>query len=285
MSEIFIILACVPLYVTNAFCDKFVSTKDGNKNIFLYNCIKFFIGAIALFPFLFIDSKPIFTMGALICGIGCGVMYAVSKTLILKGYELSSVAFMTLCHSAGMILPCILGHLLWSEKLTVVSIFGILLTVLSIVLLKGGSKEKAKLGISGIIIGLIVFISSGSIMIIQKLMAIYYASDSVTAYNFYSFVAAALILIFLVKPRGEGHSSRKYIIPAAIGSAISLSVISMVMTSLAGRVPSAILFPSFNGLGITLVSLGSVFAFGEKLTVKRAFGLIIGLIGLCLINL
>ena len=122
-------------------------------------------------------------------------------------------------------------------------------------------------------------------MIIQKLMAIYYASDSVTAYNFYSFVAAALILIFLVKPRGEWHSSRKYIIPAAIGSAISLSVISMVMTSLAGRVPSAILFPSFNGLGITLVSLGSVFAFGEKLTVKRAFGLVIGLIGLCLINL
>ena len=46
-----------------------------------------------------------------------------------------------------------------------------------------------------------------------------------------------------------------------------------------------ILFPLFNGLGIILVSVGSVFLFGEKLTPKRIVGLFLGVLGLCLVNL
>ena len=42
-SKILIILACVPLYVVNSFCDKYISSRDGNKNNVLYNGIKFLI--------------------------------------------------------------------------------------------------------------------------------------------------------------------------------------------------------------------------------------------------
>ena len=52
MTEILIILACVPLYVVNSFCDKYVSSKNGNKYNFLYNCIKFFIAGLCTFPLL-----------------------------------------------------------------------------------------------------------------------------------------------------------------------------------------------------------------------------------------
>ncbi|MBQ5810356.1 MAG: hypothetical protein IIW23_02125, partial [Clostridia bacterium] len=71
----------------------------------------------------------------------------------------------------------------------------------------------------------------------------------------------------------------------ALGSAISLSVISLVMTRLASNVPSVILFPLFNGFGIIAVCIGSVFAFKEKLNTKNIVGLILGVLGLCITNL
>lgn len=54
-SKILIILACVPLYVVNSFCDKYISSQDGNKNNVLYNGIKFLICSIILLPMALMD--------------------------------------------------------------------------------------------------------------------------------------------------------------------------------------------------------------------------------------
>ena len=131
-KEILIILACVPLFVVNSFCDKCVSSKSDNKHNFLYNCLKFLLGSLCLLPMFLADDTPKLKLGVVFCGIACGVMYAVSKTIILKGYEKTSVAFMTFCHASGMIIPCVIGHFFWSEKLSVWSAVGIILAIASI---------------------------------------------------------------------------------------------------------------------------------------------------------
>ena len=149
-AKIFIILACVPLYVINSFCDKAVSVRNGNSYNYLYNCVKFLICSICLVPVLFLESLPIIASGSLICGVFCGLMYAVSKTVMLKGYQSTSVAFMTLCHSSGMIVPCILGHFIWLEKLSWLSIIGIVITIISITLLKDNKAAAKKFKAKGI---------------------------------------------------------------------------------------------------------------------------------------
>ena len=241
-----------------------------------------------MLPMLIFEKKPMFAMGALLCGICCGIMYAISKTVMLKGYEKTSVAFMTLCHSSGMILPCIIGHFFWSEKLSVMSVLGIALAILSIVLLKGGNEKGKKINFKGSILGLIIFLTSAGVMIAQKLMGLYFAQQSISAYNFYSFVIPFLIICCFIRPKqlsGGEKKNKQLACICAFGSALSLCIISFVMTSLSGRVPSVLLFPLFNGLGIIFVCIGSVFAFKEKLTVKKLVGLVLGVIGLCLINL
>ena len=287
-KEILIILACVPLYMVNAFCDKIVSTKSQNKYNVLYNCIKFFFCSLCMLPILCLDQGSIFGTGALLCGAVCGGMYAISKTMMLKGYERTSIAFMTFCHSSGMILPCVLGHFFWSEPLSLISVVGILLAILSIVLLKGGGSEAYSFDFKGICLGVVIFLTSAGVMISQKLMGIYFADQSVGGYNFSSFIIACFILTCFIRPKqlGKGEKKeRKLMTLCAIGSAISLSVISFVMTNLAKNVPSVILFPLFNGLGILGVCLGSVFLFGERLTKKKSVGLVLGLFGLFLVNL
>ena len=284
-TELLIILACVPLYVVNAFCDKFISAKNKNKNNYVYNSIKFLICCLCLVPALCLDDLPKFQLGCLLCGIACGIMYAISKTIIMKGYEKTSVAFMTFCHSAGMIVPCLIGHFFWSETLSAVAIIGIALAIASIVLLTEGKKEKKDFDPSGIIFGVIIFLTSGGVMIAQKLMGLYFVGQSVIAYNFYSFVVAFLILCLFARPeRTLIKEEMKFVSFYAFGSAVSLSVISLVMTNLAGSVPSIILFPLFNGLGIIFVCVGSIGVFHEKMTVKKFIGLAIGILGLCLVN-
>ncbi|MBE6680329.1 MAG: hypothetical protein E7598_07405 [Ruminococcaceae bacterium] len=283
MKEIIIILLCVPLYVINSFCDKYVSSKSLGKG-YTYNTLKFLIGSICFLPMLIFDAAPKFAFGVMHCGVLCGIMYAVSKTIILKGYETSSVAFMTLCHSAGMIIPCVIGYLFWNEKLSIFAFVGIMMTVFSAVLIKGGDGEKKGYSAIGIIIGIAVFVTSGGVMICQKLMGIYFPMQSVGAYNFYSFFVPCILLGIFTRKEKPTVKGTKSVLPFAIGSALSLCVISFVMTSLAGKVPSVIMFPLFNGIGIILVCIGSVFAFKEKMTVKKAVGLCIGILGMCLVN-
>jgi drug/metabolite transporter (DMT)-like permease len=241
-----------------------------------------------MLPMILFDKVPVFAVGSLLCGTFCGIMYAISKVVMLKGYEKTSVAFMTLCHSSGMILPCIIGYFFWSEKLSAMSVLGMLLAILSIILLKGGNGEDKKLSFNGAIFGIVIFLTSAGVMIAQKLMGIYFSKQSVSAYNFYSFVVPFLIISCLVRPKklvGEEKKNKLLVCVCALGSAVSLCIISFVMTSLSGRVPSVLLFPLFNGLGIISVCIGSVFAFKEKLTAKKLIGLAFGVIGLCLVNL
>lgn len=278
------ILLCVPLYILNSFCDKYISIENKMSVNTIYNIIKFFIGTILLLPMFLMDSFR-FEWGIIGCGILSGIMYAVSKMVILSGYEKTAVAFMTLCHSSGMLLPCVLGHFLWNEKLTLLSVVGIILVILSIMLLKGNPNLNEKRNIKGILIGIVVLVTSGGVMIVQKIMGIFFPQTGVDAYNFYSFACAFLLLTIFSK-KGFLHCkiSIKYVM-CGFGSAVSLCVISLVMTYLASNIPSVIMFPLFNGSGIISVTLLSSILFNENITVKKGCGLIIGLIGLLMINI
>lgn len=288
MKEILIILACVPLYVCNAMCDKLVSATIENKSSAVYNCIKFGLCSFCVIPMLFIGNAPVLGMGCLLCGLVCSLMYAVSKTIVLKGYAVTSVAFMTLCHASGMILPCVLGHFLWEEKLSLLALVGIVLTVAAIGLLKDAGDIKTKINGKGILYGSITFLTSAGVMLTQKCMGIYFADESIGFYNLVSFAASALILcpgLKTVNIQSYNRKDGRTVAFCALGSAISLSVISFVMTSLASGVPSYILFPLFNGMGIILVCVVSAVAFKERLTLKKIISLITGILGLYLINL
>ncbi len=283
MNEIIIILACVPLYVVSVFCDKLISSTNDNRASSAYNVLKFTICALFTLPILMAAKAPRFNFGALACGIGCGLLYTTSKTLILNGYEKTSVSFMTLCHSSGMIIPCIVGAFYWNEKLTAFAVVGILLTVAAVVLLKDNCGEKGQMNFIGILIGLVIFLTSGGVMIFQKIMGRYF-SDSNAAYNLFSFIVPVLILLPTAKVKKIENISKLKVVLCAVGGGVAFSIISLVMTAVSGKVPSVIMFPLFNGIGIIAVCVSSIFAFKEKLNRNKIIGLIIGVLGLCLIN-
>ncbi len=285
MPPILTVLLCMPLYAVNALADKYASLRCSGRHSYLYNALKFLIGFLMLLPVFLADDTPRLAIGPLLCGTAAGVMFAFSKTVLLIGYERTSVSFMTLCHAAGMIFPCLVGVFVWDEKLSLPAMLGMLLTVASAVLLKGGDREAGKTyPLSGVIIGVLVFLCSGGIMVMQKLMGVTFAGQSIPAYNLYSFGVAFLLLLPGVHPKMETVATLKAAVGPAIASALSLCLIGLVMTGLTKAIPSVILFPLFNGLGITLVCISSVFLFGEKLNPLKLIGIGMGVLGLCLVN-
>ena len=97
----------------------------------------------------------------------------------------------------------------------------------------------------------------------QKIMGIVLPQTGVDAYLFYTFASAFLILIIANPKRPK---VTKKVSVCALGSAVALYIISVVMTYLAADLPSVILFPLFNGSGIILVTLLFAVLFKEKIT-------------------
>ena len=278
------IILCIPLYVLNSFCDKSISLKNSTGISTTYNLLKFLIGSLLLLPLFCPDPSK--THGIVIlCGVFCGVLYAISKMVILLGYAQTSVAFMTLCHAAGMLLPCVVGHFLWDERLSFLSFVGILLVVASIFLLKDSKISKKPTGSKGVLPGILVLLSSGGVMILQKVMGLYHPGSGVDAYNFYAFLSAFLLLGLFAGKTVSRPAVSKQMAFSAFGSAVSLCAISLVMTRLASSFPSVILFPLYNGSSILLVTLLSAMLFHEKITWRKGTGMALGLMGLYLVNL
>ncbi len=282
---IFVIFLCVPLFAVNSFCDKYASEYHNQANNFKYNACKFFVGSLILLPLFLLNNPQNIEIGSVICGILCGLMYTINKTFILRGYQKTSVSFMTLSHAAGMLIPCIIGHFFWNEKITLISLTGMIVTVIAIMLIKNKKTENGARG--GLLIGIFVFLSSGGVMVLQKIMGLYFPKDNISAYNFYSFVIPAAIMLLFSFMTNKGKNTAKIskkVFLSAIGSSVSLCVISLVMTSLAGKIPSEILFPFFNGTGIIAVCVGSVFVFKERINALQILGIFLAILGMCLVN-
>ena len=71
-------------------------------------------------------------------------------------------------------------------------------------------------------------------------MGLYFSHQSNSAYNFYAFFVAFVLLLggFGPAKNTPPQASTKPLWLYALGSALSLCIISLVMTSLAGKVPS-----------------------------------------------
>ena len=126
-------------------------------------------------------------------------------------------------------------------------------------------------------------------MLSQKLFSVWLPEEPVSLYSFWTFAIASAVLwcILPLIPPG-GTKTRllpgKSTLPALVILAAAVFLISQLVTSASAVLPSVVIFPAFNGLGLVLATLLSAICFQERLTLRSVLGMLLGIGALLLMQ-
>ncbi|MBQ8202677.1 MAG: EamA family transporter [Clostridia bacterium] len=204
-------------------------------------------------------------------------------------FMLSSVFVMM-----GVVVTVGLSAVFFQEKITVLHILGLaVLIAASLVMCSYSSEIKGRITVTSIIILILCGALSGIYDFLQKLFVAMVDNASSAAYNFYTYLFTGIILgIFTIvfnRPvfKGEEKLSSvfKNTLPYAVLMGISTLLCYYLKTIAAKYLPSAVIYPMYQGIILPLMSVVSAVFFKEKITVKSAIGIALAIVSVCLINM
>jgi drug/metabolite transporter (DMT)-like permease len=180
---------------------------------------------------------------------------------------------------------------MYGEKIRLPQYIGIgILFVAVILMCSYNNALKGKITIPAFLLLILCGTASGFADFSQKLLIKTLGSDSVSVFNFYTYVFASLTLIiafFLARNDGKATDIRNlgkmsiYILIMAI----CLFVNSYFKTLAASSLSSVILYPLNQGMSLVLSSAMAAVVFKERLNLKAIIGIFAAFAGLLIINL
>ena len=188
-------------------------------------------------------------------------------------------------YSFGFIFPTVSGVLFWNETFTVTSILGLLIAISAIIASAFSGGKNVNVGSSFIIPNLIAMLSSGALGIMQKMHQSSSDKENLQGFLVVAFLLAALFAYaFSFSKTKECKEQRKVnVFPVLAGCCFG--VVSMLNTLLAGRMPSAIIFPTLN-IGVMIMCLvAGIFIFKEKPTKPQIIAFTLGISAILVLSL
>lgn len=197
----------------------------------------------------------------------------------------------------GVIVPIVLCRVFFGEEIGLWQIVGILILLVAVYIMTTyNSSVKGKLSVGSFILLLICGLSNGVADFSQKLFVKTRPDGSVSAFNLYTYVFAALTLvvaylIFRAIDKKDGTEIRKpieVIKPIwyfVLIMAVCLFANSFFKTVAAQYLDAVQLYPLNQGCSVLLALLMSSVIFKEKITFKCVVGICLSFVALLMINL
>ena len=300
MGYLFLIIALFA-GVTKGFCGKktsFAITTTSDSMVM--NVLR--MGVCILIGFFFIvfsgelgslklESALLFP--ALLSGVASAAFVVSWLLSVRTGAYMMVEVFLLL----GTIVPIVLCRVFFAEAVSVWQIAGIVLLLISVFIMCTYNMDvKGKIKPLAFLLLLLCGLASGIADFSQKLFVKAATDKSVLAFNFYTYVFAALCLlcIYLVfriaerKRNGEARSPLAVVKPIwiyVLVMAICLFANSFFKTQAAQYLNAASLYPLNQGCAVVLSLLMSAIIFKEKINAKCIVGICISFVALLMINL
>lgn len=216
----------------------------------------------------------------IVIGVFAGVFFFLAFIYYQKSVKENGVGLSGTFSKLGILIPMILSIILWKEIPTVLQWFGIILSIISIVLVNFTPKKDFSNNIKFSLVLLFVFggLAEFSNKIFQKYAMVEYKS----VFLFFVFFTAFLISLFFTLKK-KGNVNRKDIftgfmvgIPNLFSSFFLIMALNYLKTSVA--------FPLYSAGTIVIISLGGVLFFREKLNRSEILSIVMTIVALILIN-
>lgn len=217
-----------------------------------------------------------------------GVFTFLSQWMYMVALTKTPVSVCAMIYSFGFIIPTVFGTIVWKETINVFRIISILLCICTIILASIRKGESSK-DIHGLPAALFVaMISSGGLGVVQKIQQKTSTDHETGIFLFGAFVLAALLSTIVSGIRKEKEQQKT---EKDFATVLYIIIVGTVMaaantanTLLAGRLPSAVVFPVVN-VGVILASfLVSVLILKEKIAKTQLVAFLMGIVAILLFS-
>lgn len=275
------------------FCGKKISDHTAHpSDAAYYNLLRMLLCIIIGAVMVAAEGTGFYVSGTvLLISALSGLSLAVMVISWLMAARKSVYMLVDVYCTLSVAIPLSLAAIFYNEKIDLYDIIGLTFIVVATYLIAGysASTKKQKLKLPEYIILFLVFLSIGFSNFLQKVFVKNAGNASVTVYNFYTYVFAALVLLIFIlfTNKGERRETQKRPIKAYIlvcFMAFALFGNSLFATLAAEKLTSAQLYPLTQGSTLALAPVMAALFFGEKPKPRLIIGIILCFTGLIVMN-
>lgn len=279
--------------VAQAFCNKFASNNVNGTGCFLkYTAYRNLLsGMLGLILILIAGTGFKFNASTVFISLLSGVSLACSTILGIVALRNGTMALTSIFGTAGLLIPVIAGVFLFDTPISIGQCLGIILFfVAAFLLISSSRKIYTGFSFKTLLLLIGVLLAEGSTMLAQQMFAFYVPDGDVSVFSLFSFgiPGICLLLYVLVNTKKYSADSNAKLTPKLLGLGAILSVAVFIINQLATLAASilspAVLFTFINGGGTIISTIVAALVFKEKITLKSALGVILGIAALLIIK-
>tara|TARA_B110000977_G_scaffold173647_1_gene226955 strand:+ start:367 stop:1239 length:873 start_codon:yes stop_codon:yes gene_type:complete len=266
--------------------------KIGVNNLIAITFNYFTAGILALFSYRIensiIELKSNINLNLLICSLIVGVLFVITFNLYAFTAQKIGITLSTIANKMSMIIPILIGLILFKEEVTLIKVIGIFLALGAIIFSSKEDKKSKKLSQVNMLILSLLFIGQGlADGILNWAQKNILNSDNMNLFFTLTFLSAGLaggLYIFYKIKTSNFKMNKKSILWGIILGIPNYLTLLYFMKSLKNDLFSSYqVFPIVNIGVIVLCTILSVILFKEKVSFYKWIGVGFGILAISLI--
>lgn len=285
----FLILASTVTHMAESLFIKKYNTKHGGGGFIFTALVSFF----SMLFFLIRDQNS-FTAPIELWwyAIAAGILYCTASLLTYVALQIGSYAMTMLILSYSILMSIGYGLVFLKEQITVFMVFGLLLMMVSIYLVRAkkseSEKEQRGFSLKWLVCVSAAAVGSGLFGVVQRMQQIRFENGCTNEFMIIalSFSAVVLMLVGVCgKDRKDFSQVMRHGSLWAAGAGISNGLTNASVVFLHLLMPISLSSPIRVGLKILLSFLLSVFILKESFQKRQVYGVALGTLALILLNI
>lgn len=269
-------------------CVQSISQKQYNYKVEKPNAIvfSFVTSVIALLFFLITSGFQLEFHASLIpYSVLYGIGYASAWVGTVLAVKYGSMALSTMITSCSLIFPVTYGIII-GDTITPQIILGMVFLLASIVLVNLKFSGKSGFSLKWFIAVMASFIGNGLCSTMQNMQKHHLGDTYSHEFMIIALVTASLLLLIYALVTSKNFlSDMKGCLVYTAANGTANGVINLLLLTLIGNIPAAVLYPSVSALNLTAIFLLAFFAYKERFSYVQYLGYALGTVSIVLLNI
>ncbi len=266
--------------------------KIGVNNLTAITFNYFTAGILALFSYRIensiIELKSNVNLNLLICSLIVGVLFVITFNLYAFTAQKIGITLSTIANKMSMIIPILIGLILFKEEVTLIKVIGIFLALGAIIFSSKEDKKSKKLSQVNMLILSLLFIGQGlADGILNWAQKNILNSDNMNLFFTLTFLSAGLAgglyIFYKIKTSNFKMNKKSILWGIILGIPNYLTLLYFIKSLKNDLFSSYQVFPIVNIGVIVLCTILSVILFKEKVSFYKWIGVGFGILAISLI--